>query len=100
MRRIATQKAQGCCQEIRVATEVRPTDAPDRAVGSVGNSLRDPTRQSEGPCSPGHLVSTSCSGTIASATGIFKAGSVQSDPDGSLPRPAKLFDPEPFRTTD
>ena len=40
MRRIATQKAQGCCQEIRVATEVRPTDAPDRAVGSVGDSLR------------------------------------------------------------
>ena len=37
---------------------------------------------------------------IASATGIFKAGSVRSDPDGSLPRPAKLFDPEPFRTTD
>ena len=46
------------------------------------------------------VLSTSCSGLIASATGIFKAGSVRSDPDGSLPRPAKLFDPEPFRTTD
>ena len=46
------------------------------------------------------VLSTSCSGTITSAKGIFKAGSVQSDPDGSLPRPAKLFDPEPFRTTD
>jgi hypothetical protein len=46
------------------------------------------------------VLSTSCSSPIASATGIFKAGSVQSDPDGSLPRPAKLFDPEPFRTTD
>ena len=46
------------------------------------------------------ILSTSCSGYVASATGIFKAGSVRSDPDGSLPRPAKLFDPEPFRTTD
>ena len=46
------------------------------------------------------VLSTSCSGHIASATGIFKAGSVRSDLDGSLPRPAKLFDPEPFRTTD
>jgi hypothetical protein len=46
------------------------------------------------------VLSTSRSGFIASATGIFKAGAVRSDPDGSLPRPAKLFDPEPFRTTD
>jgi hypothetical protein len=46
------------------------------------------------------VLSTSCSGPIALATGIFKAGSVRSDPDGSLPRPAKLFDPEPFHTTD
>src|SRR5580700_107461 len=46
------------------------------------------------------VLSTSCSGHLASATGIFKAGSVRYDPDGSLPRPAKLFDPEPFRTTD
>jgi hypothetical protein len=38
------------------------------------------------------VLSTSCSGAMASATGIFKAGSVRSDPDGSLPRPAKLFD--------
>ena len=42
------------------------------------------------------VLSTSCIGHIASATGIFKAGSVRSDPDGSLPRPAKLFDAEPF----
>jgi hypothetical protein len=42
------------------------------------------------------VLSTSCSGLIASSTGIFKAGSVRSDPDGSLPRPAKLFEPEPF----
>jgi hypothetical protein len=46
------------------------------------------------------VLSTSCCGHVASATGIFKAGSVRSDRDGSLPRPAKLFDPEPFRTTD
>ena len=46
------------------------------------------------------VLSTRCNRQIASATGIFKAGSVRSDPDGSLPRPAKLFDPEPFRTTD
>jgi len=39
------------------------------------------------------VLSTSCSSPIASATGIFKAGSVRSDPDRSLPRPAKLFDP-------
>jgi hypothetical protein len=44
------------------------------------------------------VLSTSCSGYVASGTGIFKAGSVRSDPDGSLARPAKLFDPEPFRT--
>ena len=100
MRRIATQKAQGCCQEIRVATEVRPTDAPDRAVGSVGNSLRALNPTVGGPMPSRTVLSTSCSGHIASATGIFKAGSVRSDPDGSLPRPAKLFDPEPFRTTD
>ena len=100
MRRIATQKAQGCCQEIRVATEVRPTDAPDRAVGSVGNSLRALNPTVGGPMPSRTVLSTSCSGPIASATGIFKAGSVRSDPDGSLPRPAKLFDPEPFRTTD
>ena len=36
------------------------------------------------------VLSTSCSGFIASATGIFKAGSVRSGPDGSLPRPAKF----------
>jgi len=42
------------------------------------------------------VLSTSCGGFIASATGIFKAGSVRSDPDGSLPRPAKLFDPDRF----
>ena len=100
MRRIATQKAQGCCQEIRVATEVRPTDAPDRAVGSVGNSLRALNPTVGGPMPSRTVLSTSCGGPIASATGIFKAGSVRSDPDGSLPRPAKLFDPEPFRTTD
>ena len=41
------------------------------------------------------VLSTSCNRQIASATGIFKAGSVRSDPDGSLPRRAKLFDPEP-----
>jgi hypothetical protein len=46
------------------------------------------------------VLSTSRSRQIASATGIFKAALVRSDPDGSLPRPAKLFDPEPFRTTD
>jgi hypothetical protein len=46
------------------------------------------------------VLSTSCGDLIASATGIFKAGTVRSEPDGSLPRPAKLFDPEPFRTTD
>ena len=100
MRRIATQKAQAFCQEIRVATEVRPTDAPDRAVGSVGNSLRASNPTVGGPMSSRTVLSTSCSGHIASATGIFKAGSVRSDPDRSLPRPAKLFDPEPFRTTD
>ncbi len=100
MRRIATQKAQGCCQEIRVATEVRPTDVPDRAVGSVGNSLRALNPTVGGPMSSGTVLSTSCSSHIASAAGIFKAGSVRSDPDGSLPRPAKLFDPEPFRATD
>ena len=38
------------------------------------------------------VLSTSCNRQIASPTGIFKAGSVRSDPDGSLPRPAKLFD--------
>ena len=100
MRRIATQKAQGRCQEIRVATEVRPTDAPDRAVGSVGNSLRALNPTVGGPMSPRTVLSTSCSSHIASATGLFKAGSVRSDPDGSLPRPVKLFEPEPFRTTD
>ena len=46
------------------------------------------------------VLSTSCNREIASATGIFKAGSVRSDPDGSLPRPGKLFHPEPFRITD
>lgn len=100
MRRIATQKVQDCWQEIRVATEVRPTDAPDRAVGSVGNSLRALNPLVGGPMPSRTVLSTSCSGYVASATGIFKAGSVRSDPDGSLPRPAKLFDPEPFRTTD
>jgi hypothetical protein len=100
MRRIATQKAQGCCQEIRVATEVQPTDAPDRAVGSVGNSLRASNPTVGGPMSSRTVLSTSCNREIGSATGIFKAGTVRSDPDGSLPRPAKLFDPEPFRTTD
>ncbi len=58
MRRIATQKAQGCCQEIRVATEVRPTDAPDRAAGSVGNSLRGSNPAYPGSFDPptnGHL---------------------------------------------
>ena len=43
---------------------------------------------------------TSYTEQIASARGIFKAGSVRSDPDGSLSRRAKLFDPEPFRITD
>jgi hypothetical protein len=43
---------------------------------------------------------TSCSRQIASARGIFKAGSRPIRPDGSLPRPARLFDSEPFRTTD
>src|ERR1700722_14596422 len=96
MRRIATQKVQGCCQEIRVATEVRPTDAPDRAVRSVGNSLRALNPTVGRPMPSRTVLSTSCSGYLASATGIFKAGSVRSDPDGSLPRPAQLFDPEPF----
>jgi len=100
MRRIATQKAQGCCQEIRVATEVQPTDAPDGAVGSVGNSLRALKPTVEGPMSSRTVLSTSCRGYIASATGIFKAGSARSDRDGSLPRPSELFEPEPFRTTD
>jgi hypothetical protein len=100
MRRIATQKAQGCCQEIRVATEVRPTDAPDRAVGSVGSSLQALNPTVGGPMPSRTVLSTSCGDLIASATGIFKAGTVRSEPDGSLPRPAKLFDPEPFRTTD
>src|ERR1700722_2693895 len=100
MRRIAMQKAQGCCQEIRVATEVRLTDAPDRAVRAVGNSLRALNPTVGGPMSSRTGLSTSCNRQIASATAIFKAGSVRSDPDGSLPRPAKLFDPEPFRTTD
>jgi hypothetical protein len=79
MRRIATQKAQVCCQEIRVATEVRPTDAPDGAVGSVGNSLRALNPTVGGPMPSRTVLSTSCSSRIASATGIFKAGSVQSD---------------------
>ena len=100
MRRIATQKAQGCCQEIRVATEVRPTDAPDRAVGSVGNSLRGSNPAVGGPMPSRTALPSSCNTQIASARGIFKAGSVRADLDGSLPRPAKLFDPEPFRTTD
>ena len=46
------------------------------------------------------VLSTSCISPIASARGIFKAGAVRSDLDGSFPRPANLFDPEPFRTTD
>jgi hypothetical protein len=46
------------------------------------------------------VLSTSRNRQIASATSIFKAGSVRSDPDGSLPRPAELLEPEPFRTTD
>ena len=100
MRHIATQKAQGCCQEIRVTAEVRPTDAPVRAVGSVGNSLRGSNPTVGGPMSSRTVLSTGCSGVIAYATGIFKAGSVRSDPHGSLLRPAKLFYPEPFRTTD
>jgi hypothetical protein len=85
MRRIATQKAQGCCQEIRVATEVRPTDAPDRAVGSVGNSLRALNPTVGGPMASRAALPTSCNTQVASARGIFKAGSVRADLDGSLP---------------
>ena len=81
MRRIATQKVQGCCQEIRVATEVRPTDAPDRAVEMVDNSLRALNPTVGRPMSSRTVLSTSCAGYVASATGIFKAGSVRSDPD-------------------
>jgi hypothetical protein len=33
------------------------------------------------------ILSTSCSSPLAFSMGIFKAGSVRSDPDGSLPRP-------------
>jgi hypothetical protein len=91
MRRGATQKARSCCQEIRVATEVRPTDAPDRAVGSVGNSLRALNPTVEGPMPSRTVLSTSCDGPIAPVTGIFKAGSVRSDrtdlgPSGLDPR--------------
>jgi hypothetical protein len=43
-RRKATQKAQLRFQEIRVAAEVRPTDVPQWAVGSVGDSLGHGTR--------------------------------------------------------
>jgi hypothetical protein len=76
IRRIATQTTQGCCQEIRVATEVRPADAPDRAVGSVGNSLRASNPTVGGPMPSRTALPTSCNGEIAPATGIFKAGSV------------------------
>src|SRR5271169_3365508 len=71
MQRIATQKAQGCCQEIRVATEVRPTDAPDRAVGSVGNSLRALNPTVGGPMSSRTVLSTSCTCKIAIGAAIF-----------------------------
>jgi hypothetical protein len=100
MRRIATQKAQGCCQEIRVATEFRPTDAPDRGRG-IGRQLTasiEPNSRRTHALQDSSVHELYCN--IASTTDIFKAGSVRSDPDGSLPRPAKLFDPEPFRTTD
>jgi hypothetical protein len=71
MRRIATQKAQFGFQGIRVTTEVRPTDAPDMAVGSVGNSLRVLDPEVGGPMSPRTALSTSCNHDVALATGIF-----------------------------
>jgi hypothetical protein len=93
MRRIATQKAQGCCQEIRVATEVRPIDAPDRAVGSVGNSLRALNPTVGGPMPSRTVLSTSCGGQVASATGIFKGGIGPIRPRRITPAPRQAFRP-------
>ena len=39
------------------------------------------------------VPSTSCSGFIAFSTGIFKAGAVRSEPDGSLPALRQAFRP-------
>src|ERR1700677_4787021 len=71
MRRVATQKATVGFQGFRVATEVRPTDAPDMAVGSVGNSPRVSDPEVGGPMSSRTVLSTSCNYYVVFAAGIF-----------------------------
>ena len=46
------------------------------------------------------VLSTSCSGHLASATDIFKADWSESRSGQIAPAPRQVFDPEPFRTTD
>ena len=74
MRRIATQKAQLSFQGFRVTTEVRPTDAPDMAAGSVGNSPRVSDPEVGGPMSSRTVLSTSCDYYVVLAAGIFNRG--------------------------